>query len=69
MVLGASRFFSSTAQLTRLKSRPVMEVDLEKNKKTLEAVGKFSVNLFKGVTEGAVKGAVKGAFPGAGSFF
>ena len=58
--LGASRFFSFTAQETRLKSRPVTELDLEKNKKILEAVGKFSVNVFKGLTEAAVKGAVKG---------
>ena len=60
MDFGASRFFSSTAQETRLKSRPVTELDLEKNKKILEAVGKFSVNVFKGLTEAAVKGAVKG---------
>ena len=46
-----------------------MELDLEKNKKTLKAVGKFSVNLLKGVVEGAVKGAVKGTFTGADSFF
>ena len=56
MDFGASRFFSFTAQETRLKSRPVTELDLEKNKKILEAVGKFSVNVFKGLTEAAVKG-------------
>ena len=54
--LGASRFFSFTAQETRLKSRPVTELDLEKNKKILEAVGKFSVNIFKGLSEAAIKG-------------
>ena len=60
---------SLAKQEIRLKSRPVMELDLEKNKKTLKAVGKFSVNLLKGVVEGAVKGAVKGTFTGADSFF
>lgn len=48
-----------------LKSRPIKEIDLQKNKKIIKATGEFLIDLVSKVAREVVKGAVQGAVQGA----
>ena len=49
-----------------LKSRPIKEIDLQKNKKIIKATGEFLIDLVSKVAREVVKGAVQGAIGGGG---